>query len=102
MEPKSLLTAADLWHVHRAALGGVSSVTGAPLPPLLAECPPGAQGAHYALAVAVAMAASLRLPPLPPGVTPTEAQRLRDVVRASLSELGVVVLCDEAQPAPRG
>ena len=54
MTIKAPLTADFLWHIHRAALGGKSSVTGAALPADLAGCPPGARAAHYAMALAAA------------------------------------------------
>lgn len=75
------LTADFLWTIHRAALGGRSSVTGAELPASLAETPPGARAAHYAMALAAARhvdpAASI---PMPEGVSPEEAVRIAILV----------------------
>lgn len=52
--PPGAPSADELWQVHRAALGGVSSASGQPLPQSLAEAPDGARRAHYALARYVA------------------------------------------------
>lgn len=49
-----LPSADELWQVHRHALGGVSSVSGQPLPEKLADAPEGARRAHYAMARYVA------------------------------------------------
>ncbi len=74
------ITADFLWTVHRAVLGGKSSITGAPLPATLADCSPGPQGAHYGLALAVAFATNGAMPERPLGVTPEEGERIfRDV-----------------------
>lgn len=71
------LTADFLWHVHRAALGGRSSVTGAELPESLDACPPGARAAHYAMALAAARHADPTAAiPVPAGVSPEEAARI--------------------------
>jgi hypothetical protein len=81
MTIKAPLTADFLWIVHRAALGGKSSVTGAELPASLDGCPPGARAAHYAMALAAARhvdpGAAI---PVPAGVTPEEAERIERVV----------------------
>lgn len=85
MQVKAPLTADFLWHVHRAALGGRSSVTGAELPASLDACPPGARAAHYAMALAAARhvdpAAAI---PVPAGVSPEEAERVERVVMQSI------------------
>jgi hypothetical protein len=86
-----LLTADFLWHIHRAALGGKSSVSGAELPRTLDGAPSGARAAHYAMALAVADMMSdpshtIRVP-VPAGVSPEEAERVECVVRESLREL---------------
>lgn len=85
MTIKAPLTADFLWHIHRAALGGRSSVTGAELPATLDVCPPGARAAHYAMALAAARhidpAATI---PVPAGVSPEEAERVERVVAESL------------------
>lgn len=81
MQIKAPLTADYLWHVHRAALGGRSSVTGAELPTTLADCPPGARAAHFAMALAAARWANPGADlPVPEGVTPEEAERVRQLV----------------------
>lgn len=81
MQIKAPLTADYLWHVHRAALGGRSSVTGAELPQTLANCPPGARAAHFAMALAAARWANPDADlPVPDGVTPEEAERVRQLV----------------------
>ena len=76
-----MITAEFLWRQHRAALGGKSSVSGAPLPETLDQCPPGAQAAHWGMAAAASRLLGHPEPPIPAAVTPEEAQR----VRASLS-----------------
>jgi hypothetical protein len=78
------ITAELLWQVHREVLGGRSSITGAPLPETLADCAPGPQGAHYALALATAIAHGASYPQPPPGVTEEEAERIRGVVERVL------------------
>ena len=78
---KAPLTADFLWYVHRAALGGKSSVTGAELPQTLSSCPPGARAAHFAMALAAARWANPDADlPVPEGVTPDEADRVRQLV----------------------
>jgi hypothetical protein len=52
--PPGVPSADELWQVHRAALGGVSSASGQPLPDRLADAPDGARKAHYAMARYVA------------------------------------------------
>ncbi len=71
------LTADFFWLVHRAALGGRSSVTGAELPASLDACPPGARAAHYAMALAAARHADpAACIPVPAGVSPVEVERV--------------------------
>ena len=70
-----------LWRQHRAALGGRSAISGAPLPETLAECAPGVQASHWGMAAAVSRLLGHDEPALPVAVTPQEAER----VRASLS-----------------
>ena len=77
MSQPNAVTAEFLWRQHRAALAGRSSVSGAPLPETLAECPPGAQAAHWGMALSVCILLGHEEPPLPPGVTPEEAERVR-------------------------
>lgn len=77
---KKMVTAEFLWEQHRAVLGGRSSISGAPIPEKLADCPPGPQGAHWGMAVAIADLLGLDEPPLPPGVTTEEAERIRRVL----------------------
>lgn len=77
---KNVVTAEFLWRQHRAALGGRSSVSGAELPKTLAECPPGARAAHWGMALAVSILLGHEEPPLPEGVTPEEAERVRKSV----------------------
>jgi hypothetical protein len=81
MQTKAPLTADFLWSVHRAALGGRSSATGAELPQTLAGAPSGARAAHYAMALAAARhvdpAAKV---PVPEGVSPEDAERVERVV----------------------
>lgn len=78
----SPITAEFLWINHRAALGGKSAVSGAPLPEYLSECNAGVQGSHWGMACAVARA--LRMsgvdvadPPRPEKVTDEEAERIQ-------------------------
>ncbi len=78
---KAPLTADFLWHIHRTALGGKSSATGATLPVELADAPPGARLAHYAMALAAARHADPTADiPVPAGVSPEEAVRVGIVV----------------------
>jgi hypothetical protein len=75
------LTADFLWVVHRAALGGKSSVTGAELPQTLAAAPPGARAAHYAMALAAAWHVDPTAKiPVPAGVSPDDATLAEMVV----------------------
>ncbi len=74
---QNIVTAEFLWRQHRAALGGRSSVSGTPLPGTLAECPPGAQAAHWGMAAAVSRLLGHDEPPVPAAVTPEEAERVR-------------------------
>lgn len=74
---ESPVTAEFLWRQHRAVLDGRSSVSGAVLPAALAECPVGAQAAHWGMAAAVCLALGMREPPLPPGVSEEDAARVR-------------------------
>ena len=74
MTIKAPLTADHLWHVHRIALGGRSSVTGDELPQALAVCPPGARAAHYAMALAAARHVDpTAIIPVPTGVSSEDA-----------------------------
>lgn len=77
MKQPNVITAEFLWRQHHASLGGRSSVSGAVLPDTLAECPPGAQAAHWGMALAVSLHLGHEEPPLPPGVTAEEAERVR-------------------------
>ncbi len=79
-----MITPELLWTVHRAVLGGKSSVTGKPIPERLDQCPPGAQGAHYAMAVAASILGDLEPPTIPPGVSNEEARRIWDVVQTQV------------------
>ncbi len=72
----TIITAEFLWRQHCAALEGRSSVSGAPLPETLAECPPGARAAHWGMAAAVARLLGHDEPPLPEGMTAEEAERV--------------------------
>jgi hypothetical protein len=74
---ENVVTAEFLWRQHRAALGGRSSVSGAELPETLAECPTGARAAHWGMALAVSLLLGHEEPPLPAGVAPEEAERVR-------------------------
>ncbi len=60
--PSGAPTADLLWLVHRDALGGRSSATGAPLPLDLISAPPAAQAAHHAIACFEAL---IRREPMP-------------------------------------
>jgi hypothetical protein len=81
MTIKAPLTADFLWHIHRAALGGKSSVTGAELPASLDGCPPGARAAHYAMALAAAWHVDRSSAvPVPAGVSPDEATQIEMIV----------------------
>ena len=79
----SILTPAEVWLVHRAALGGFSAITGDPLPETLADCKVGVQEAHYAIAVGAALRAGIAAAevPLPPLVTAERAEKLAGVAR---------------------
>lgn len=66
------VTADQCWALHRQVLGGVSSVTGAPLPESITACPAGAQKAHFAFAVLVNLAAGREMPAPPPGLDDAE------------------------------
>mgnify|MGYP000852492632 FL=1 len=81
MTTQNRITAEFLWRQHRAALGGRSAISGAPLPETLAECAPGVQASHWGMAAAVSRLLGHDEPALPVAVTPQEAER----VRASLS-----------------
>ena len=74
------ITAEDCWELHRLVLGGVSSVTGAPLPESIASCPLGAQKAHFAFAVLANLAAGRELPAAPAGIDEAEVKRIVDAV----------------------
>jgi len=73
------ITAEILWTIHRAVLGGKSSITGAAIPERLEDCAPGPQAAHYGLALAVAWMRSEPLPAIPSGVTPERAAEVQRV-----------------------
>jgi hypothetical protein len=96
-----MLTADFLWSVHRVALGGKSSVTGAELPATLDGCPPGARAAHYAMAMAVAHLMSdpnhTIDVPIPAGVSTDEAERVERLVHEHLREM---VGVEEQPPQP--
>ena len=77
---QSVITPDGLWLVHRAAAGGRSTITGAPLPLTLEACAVGPQETHYAMAVLVAAAhGDERVVPIPSKVTPERAAELRAV-----------------------
>lgn len=57
--------------------GSGDPVSGAPLPETLAECPPGAQAAHWGMAAAVSRLLGHDEPPVPAAVTPEQAERVR-------------------------
>lgn len=50
------VTPANLWLAHRAAAGGRSTITGAPLPETIEDCAEGPQSTHYAMACFIAQA----------------------------------------------
>lgn len=76
--PIPTITPSALWLAHRAAAGGKSTMTGAPLPATLDDCAPGPQETHYAMAVYVATAHGERgVVPVPPKVSPERAEVLR-------------------------
>jgi hypothetical protein len=85
---KAPITANLLWTIHRAALGGKSSVTGAELPRYLDECPPGARAAHYAMALAAAWHVDpTATVPVPTGVSPDDAALAEMVVAEILGHV---------------
>jgi hypothetical protein len=87
MQIKAPLTADFLWHIHRAALGGKSSVTGAPLPETLADVPPGARLAHYAMALAAARHAEPGASvPVPAHLSPEEVERVDLLVSSAFGD----------------
>lgn len=71
------ITAEFLWINHRAALGGKSAISGAPLPEYLHDCNAGVQGSHWGMAAAVSRALGYPEPPLPAKVTLEDAARIR-------------------------
>lgn len=74
----SIITPANLWLMHRAAAGGRSTVTGAPLPETIDDCPVGPQETHYAMAVFIAVAhGDPEMVPVPPKVSPERAAALK-------------------------
>lgn len=77
MANEPIITAEFLWRHHREALGGRSSITGQELPATLEQCPPGPQGSHWGMALAVAHALGHAEPPRPPGVSDEDADRIR-------------------------
>lgn len=77
-----VVTPEDLWRAHRAALGGKSAVTGAPLPAQLDECPPGVQGSHWGMSLAVAYELGAPEPSPPAAVSLDEQERIRRAVLA--------------------
>lgn len=86
--PSPALTASDLWGWHRAILGGRSSATGASLPEDLAQCPPGAQGAHWGLALILALLQGQEVPPVPLGVSQDEQIRIRELAGEIMAKRG--------------
>lgn len=73
-----IITPAALWLAHRAAAGGKSTITGAPLPATLEDCAVGPQETHYAMACFVATAhGDERAVPIPSKVTTERAAELR-------------------------
>jgi hypothetical protein len=85
MQNPHIITAEFLWVNHRAALGGKSAVTGAPLPEFLHECNEGVQGAHWWMAAAVARALGTEPPPLPHHVTPERAEEIQRELEIKLA-----------------
>lgn len=77
MQKTAIITAEFLWRYHRDALGGRSAISGAALPEILDDCTAGVQGSHWGMALAVARVLGHDEPPLPPKVTPEEADRIR-------------------------
>lgn len=80
------------WFIHRMVLDGKSSVSGAPLPEKIEQCPKGAQEAHYAFSVMVAFATDViesmpdgsfkprNLPPCPPLVGDYDRDRIVKII----------------------
>lgn len=99
------ITPANLWLVHRAAAGGKSTITGAPLPQTIDDCAEGPQATHYAMAVAIAVARGEDAEdvPVPSKVTPDRAAELRaNAARMGRSVAGLArTFEDLAQTAER-
>ncbi len=76
--PNPGITAEMLWAVHRMALGGKSSATGAPLPDSFGDIPEGARRAHWAMAVAARLTVdrAAPVPPMPLGMSEETAARI--------------------------
>lgn len=73
--------AEDLWAVHRAALGGVSSATKPPLPTTLDKAPKGAQAAHHAMVCYEALVRGEPIPAAPSYLDPDFARDAESVAR---------------------
>lgn len=87
------ITPNALWLMHRAAAGGVSTVTGAPLPATLDDCPPGPQATHYAMACFVAtLTGDPEAVSIPSKVTPEDAERLRALASERAREYRLVAV----------
>lgn len=75
---EAMVTAEKLWAIHRAAAGGVSTISGVVLPERLADCRVGPQETHYAMACLIAVEhGDAGEVPLPPLVTEERAAYLR-------------------------
>ena len=81
------VTADQCWALHRQVLGGVSSVTGAPLPESITACPAGAQKAHFAFAVLVNLPAGREMPAPPPGLDDAEVEAIVRFAHGLLGEI---------------
>lgn len=82
------VTADDLWAWHRAILQGRSSATGAALCEKLEGCPPGAQGAHWGLALILALLLGQDAPPVPPGISAYDENRIRGLAAEIIASRG--------------
>lgn len=85
LRPMNTSPADLLWQVHRAALEGRSSATGAVLPKGLNKTPPGAQAAHHAMACFEALRRGESMPLRPASLDDMRAE-LAEKVAEKLAE----------------
>ena len=96
----SRITPNALWLAHRTATGGRSTISGAPLPETLDDCPVGPQETHYAMSCfAASLYGDVAVVPIPPKISHERAMSLREEAAKQAQNASVLSgLVDKLSP----